>query len=458
MASPQKKARTEASDKKIEGKQQLRDSGKYRYMTGWQTYAQTEVLDGALPALGNTPQKCPYGLYAEQINGTSFTKVKHANLRTWFYRIRPSAAVKHDWKPLPSAEYDVSQTPSVVTPESRRWKPLPMPKKPTNFVQGLHCYCGAGAAEAKAGIRCHVYACNQSMTDCSFSNSDGDMLIVPQVGTLDIKTECGLMEVPSGYICVIQRGIKFSVNVPKEGARGYVCEVFDGHFETPPLGVIGANGLSNLKDFETPVAWYEDKDCKWTHYQKFNENMFQVSIDHSPFDVVAWSGNYAPFRYDLAKYCVINTVSYDHLDPSIFCVITAQTAEPGVASCDFVIFPPRWMVASSTFRPPYYHLNTMSEFMGNIAGTYEAKPDGGFQPGGATLHSPMTPHGPAVEVFEKHSSVELKPQPPMEDHLAFMFESTYMMKLTPFARDNLVDKNYTDCWKGFKKNFDPRAK
>ena len=461
MSSPNKKSRTEAAAaeaKPAAATQVLRAVGQYRYMTGWQTYAQTEVLEGAIPAVGNTPQKCPYGLYAEQINGTSFTKAKHANLRTWQYRIRPSASINHDWKPLDNAKFHQTQAPTVVTPESRRWKPLPMPKEPTMFFEGLHAYAGAGAAEGKAGLRCCVYACNKSMVNCSYSSSDGDMLLVPQVGTLDITSEMGRLEVPSGFIAVMPRGVKFSVAVPAEGARGYVCEVFDGHFETPPMGVIGANGLSNLKDFEIPVAHYEDKDVKWTHYQKFNELMFSVGIDHSPFNVVAWSGNYYPFRYDLSKYCVINTVSFDHLDPSIFCVLTAQTGEPGVASCDFVIFPPRWMVATDTFRPPYYHQNTMSEFMGNVAGTYEAKPDGGFQPGGVTLHNTMTPHGPAVEVFEKASNVELKPGAPMPDTMAFMFESTYMMKLTPFAAENLVDREYADCWKGFKKHFTPNQK
>jgi homogentisate 1,2-dioxygenase len=421
------------------------------YHSGFGNYVSSEALPGALPSPHNTPQVCPYGLYAELLSGTSFTKVRHASKKVWMYRIFPSAS-HGSWTKLDQAHYKMCLQPCVTTPEQRRWKPMPMPTTATTFVEGLTCYCGAGDPKAKGGLRIHLYACNRSMVDSSFCNSDGDFLFVPEHGTLTLKTEMGVLVVPSGHIAVVQRGIKFAVEVPETGARGYVCEVFDGNFELPPMGVIGTNGLANNRDFEMPVAAFEDKSCKWTCFQKFGGELWSYPQEHSPFDVVAWHGNYVPYRYDLAKFCVINSVSYDHLDPSIFCVVTAQTAEPGVATCDFVIFPPRWMVQEKTFRPPYYHRNTMTEFMGNIRGVYEAKEEG-FLPGGATLHSCMAAHGPETQVFEKASTCTLEPQPPKNDALAFMFETTYIMQLTSYAASENVDANYQKCWGGFKKHF-----
>lgn len=423
-----------------------------RYLNGWGGYLSTEALPKALPDLGNTPQRCPYGLYAEQVNGTSFTKAKHANQRIWFYRCLPSANHKA-FRKLDSSRYLMCQATDESTIEQIRWMPLPMPTAKKNFIEGMVAYCGAGDPSMKAGIKIFLYACNANMVDCSFTSSDGDFLIVPEHGTLTVTTECGKMELPSGFIGVIPRGIRFSVDVPATGARGYIAEVFDSHFELPPLGIIGANGNANLRDFEVPVAAFERRTCPWTCYQLFNNELFAYDQDHSPFDVVAWHGNYHPYRYDLAKFCAINTVTYDHLDPSIFCVLTAQTGEFGVACCDFVIFPPRWMVGEKTFRPPYYHKNVMTEFMGNIRGTYEAK-EKGFLPGGASLHSHMAAHGPEAEVFEKASTVALAPTPPKHDSLAFMFESYYTFKLSKFANSNLKDPEYMNCWAGLKCNFD----
>lgn len=423
-----------------------------QYMNGFHNFHETEVLPGTLPPFGNTPQKVAYGLYAEQINGTAFTKKKEANLRSWTYRIRPCAP-HHAYKPYNGSPISQCE-PTIVTPERIRWNPKVMPTTPVDFVHGMAPYCGAGDPSMKAGLRIYVYSCNANMVNSSYCCSDGELLIVPEHGTLSITTEFGKMEVPSGFIGVIPRGIRFAVDVPATGARGYVAEAFDSNFELPPRGVIGANGLANERDFETPVAWYEDRDnITFRCYTKFCDKMFVFEQNHSPFDVVAWHGNYAPYRYDLSKFCVVNSVSFDHLDPCIFCVLTAQTAEPGVASCDFVIFPPRWMVTENTFRPPYYHRNCMSEFMGNIRGTYEAK-EKGFLPGGASLHSHMAAHGPEGEVFEKASNATLQPVKPNTDHLAFMFESYYTFKLSEFGTKN-QDEDYPKCWLHIKKNFDP---
>jgi len=288
-------------------------------------------------------------------------------------------------------------------------------------------------------------------------------LIVPQEGTHEFHTEFGIIHAEPGEIVVIPRGIRFSVNKLKEDQllKGYYCEVYDGHFEIPDLGPIGANGLADPRHFEVPVAHYDDVDAKdnsWLCYMKFNHTLWQYHQNWTPYDVVAWHGNYFPSKYDLSKYCVINTVSFDHIDPSIFTVLTCQTSKPGVAALDFVIFPPRWSVAENTFRPPYYHRNCMSEYMGLILGNYEAKAKE-FMPGGGSLHNCMSGHGPDVDCFEKASTEELKPVRVAEGTLAFMFETCYMLKLSETAANSSLqivkDDKYWECWQGLKKHFDP---
>lgn len=317
---------------------------------------------------------------------------------------------------------------------------LPKENEKVDWVQGLVTMGGSGSAELKTGYAIHLWSCNSSMENKSFCNSDGDFLLVAQEGQLRIQTETGKMSIEAGEICVIPRGIKFACFTDGPN-RGYVLEIFQGHFQLPDLGPIGANGLANPRDFEHPVACYEDKDCKWNSMQKFMGELFDCELDHSPFDVVAWHGNYIPYKYNCKNFCTINSVSFDHIDPSIFTVLTCQSLEPGVAVADFVIFPPRWSVHSSTFRPPYYHRNTMTEFMGNIRGQYEAKPTG-FLPGGATLHSCMIGHGPDAATYEKASTVDLKSEYLGEGNLAFMFESCYGMRLTDHAMKNNIDKDY----------------
>ncbi|KAH7937172.1 hypothetical protein HPB49_008426 [Dermacentor silvarum] len=384
--------------------------------------------------LHNNPQVCPYGLYAEQLSGTAFTAPRETNKRSWLYRIRPSL----------------------------RWKPFSIPeqgKASVDFVDGLNTVCGAGDARTRHGVAIHVYCCNISMKDKALYNSDGDFLIVPQQGNLNIVTEFGRMHVNPNEICVIQQGMRFQVYVSGP-SRGYILEVFDNHFVLPNLGPIGANGLANPRDFKTPTAWYEDRDVNgFVVISKYQGCLFQATQNHSPFDVVAWHGNYVPYKYDLAKFNTINTVSYDHCDPSIFTVLTCPSTKPGTAIADFVIFPPRWSVAENTFRPPYYHRNCMSEFMGLITGKYEAK-ETGFQCGGASLHSMMTPHGPDVDCFEQASKAKLAPQRIGDECMAFMFESSLSMAVTPWAEheSQALDKEYYTCWQGLRKNFDPSWK
>jgi homogentisate 1,2-dioxygenase len=453
-----KRAKKDASEIKFEMHPDTYPEDPYDYIHGFGNEHETEALPNALPKARNTPKKCPYGLYAEQLSGTSFTTARALNRRTWFYRIRPTAGhskfVPYTGNTLITGDFSKA----FGLPDQLRWKAFPTPedKQQVDFVDGLATIMGAGAPETKTGIAVHVYACNTSMKDRAMCNSDGDFLIVPQLGAIDVNTEMGKIFVRPGQICVIPRGITFAVNV--EGTtRGYICEVFDGHFQLPDLGPIGSNGLANPRDFEFPVAAYEDRECKFTVVQKYTGQLFSYTRNHSPFDVVAWHGNYAPCKYDLAKFVTVNSVSIDHLDPCTFTVLTCPTAVPGVAACDFAIFPPRWCVQQNTFRPPYYHRNIMSEFMGNILGAYEAKPDG-FPPGSGSLHSIMVAHGPDAATFEKASNSTVEDPVYLDGALAFMFESTYMMKLTEWGTEKQkLDEDYVDCWKPLKSHFTPPA-
>uniref|UniRef100_A0A8C9S8G7 Homogentisate 1,2-dioxygenase n=1 Tax=Scleropages formosus TaxID=113540 RepID=A0A8C9S8G7_SCLFO len=410
----------------------------------------------------NNPQVCPYGLYAEQLSGSAFTCPRTTNKRSWLYRIRPSvchkpfAAMQHE--ALMDKWDDVAPDPNQL-----RWLPFTIPKAAdgkVDFVMGLHTVCGAGDTRARSGIAIHVYTCNYSMTDKCFYNSDGDFLIVPQQGKILVTTEFGKMMVEPNEICVVQQGMRFGVDVFGE-TRGYVLEVYGVHFELPDLGPIGANGLANPRDFLVPVAWYEDRSVPggYAVINKYQGKLFSSQQNFSPFNVVAWHGNYTPYKYNLDNFMVVNCVAFDHADPSIFTVLTAKSARPGVAVADFVIFPPRWGVADHTFRPPYYHRNCMSEFMGLIKGHYEAKEEG-FLPGGATLHSIMTPHGPDVDCFEKNSTAVLKPERVAEGTMAFMFESSFSMAVTQWALQKCqrLDKSYYTCWEGLQTHFNPNWK
>ena len=428
-----------------------------QYQSGFGNEFATEAIEGALPRGQNSPQRAPLGLYAEQISGTAFTAPRAANRRTWTYRIRPSVIHK------PFREIGVGWLRSgpfneaPPTPNQLRWDPLPMPAGPTDFIAGLMTMAGAGSPEAQAGIAIHHYAANASMRDRFFYNSDGELLLVPQEGRLRIHTELGALDARPGEVCVLPRGVTFRVELPDGSARGYICENYGALFKLPELGPIGANGLANARDFLTPVAAWEDREGGFEMITKFQGRLWSAEIGHSPLDVVAWHGNYAPYKYDLAAFNTINTVSYDHPDPSIFTVLTSPSDTPGTANADFVIFPPRWMVAEHTFRPPWFHRNVMSEFMGLIRGQYDAKPSrgasGGFVPGGASLHNCMAPHGPDAEAFEAASHADLQPHR-YENTLAFMFETRFVLHPTKFAMDTTCrQQNYQQCWYDLKKRF-----
>ncbi len=424
-----------------------------KYQAGFGNEFATEAVEGALPVGQNSPQRAPLGLYAEQFSGTAFTVPRASNKRTWTYRLRPSVTHKPfqqiDSKLFRSSPFDEV----VTTPNQLRWDPPPLPTEPTDFIDGITTIAGNGDLFAQTGIAIHIYACNKGMGERYFYNADGEMLIVPEMGRLGILTELGLIQVGPGSVAVIPRGLKFRVEpAADDKCRGYICENYGQQFRLPGLGPIGANGLANSRDFETPVAWFEDLEGTFELVAKFGGNLWSCEIDHSPLDVVGWHGNYAPYRYDLRRFNTIGSISFDHPDPSIFTVLTSPSGEPGVANCDFVIFPDRWLVAEKTFRPPWYHRNYMSEYMGLIYGAYDAKEEG-FVPGGGSLHNQMSAHGPDLDAFEKASNASLEPQK-LSGTMAFMFESRYIIRPTKFAMDcSELQNDYFEVWQRLKKNF-----
>ncbi|AKJ67328.1 homogentisate 1,2-dioxygenase [Pandoraea thiooxydans] len=427
------------------------------YQSGFGNEFATEALPGALPIGRNSPQQAPYGLYAEQLNGAAFTAPRSHNRRSWLYRIRP-AAMHQPFVPLPNDRI-VSRFGDVATPPNQlRWNPLPIPDAPTDFIDGWVTMAGNGAPEAMSGCAIHWYAANRSMQDRFFYNADGELLVVPQEGRLHIATELGRLDIEPLEIAVIPRGVRFRVELPDGAARGYICENYGALLRLPDLGVIGSNGLANPRDFLTPQAWYEDREGKFELVAKFSGNLWRAEIDHSPLDVVAWHGNYAPYKYDLRHFNTIGSISYDHPDPSIFLVLQAPSDTPGVDTIDFVIFPPRWLAAENTFRPPWFHRNIASEFMGLIKGAYDAKAEG-FVPGGASLHNCMSGHGPDAETFENASHSDTTRPHKVDNTMAFMFETRAVIHPTRFALDTpLRQQDYFECWQGLRKHFNPNAK
>lgn len=415
------------------------------YLSGFKNTHMTSAIPGALPVHQNSPQITPMGLYAEQLSGSAFTAPRDKNLRSWLYRLLPSAV---QGKFSPYTHFDQKKflvREEALSPNQQRWQPLEYPSTPVDFVDGLEPFLRNGSPQNDGSI-IYMYAASSSMKNRCFSSADGDFLIVPQEGTLQIHTEFGRIEIEPTEIAVIPRGIKFYVELLSSHARGYAIENFGHPFELPSLGPIGANGLANPRHFWAPIAAYTKEKTNFTWIHKFQDHLFKADLDYHPMNVVAWYGNYYPYKYDLKLFNTIGTVSFDHPDPSIFTVLTSPTNTPGVANVDFVIFPERWMVAERTFRPPYYHKNVMSEYMGLILGKYDAK-EGGFVPGGGSLHNSYSPHGPDRDSYQKAIDAQLEPQK-QTGTLAFMFESSKVFKPTQnSAFDNLEDTDYMNCWK-----------
>ena len=418
-----------------------------QYQSGFGNQHSTEAVTGALPQGQNSPQKTPFGLYAEQVSGSAFTTPRAENLRSWQYRLRPSA--QHSAY-LPLAHTSLRTAPCrevPANPNRLRWNPLPI-QPDTDFIDGLVTIATSGDARAQTGLGVHLYTASRSMTRV-FYNADGELLMVPQAGALTLKTEFGVLAVNPGEIAVIPRGVKFCVEISSD-VRGFICENYGAPLRLPELGPIGANGLANARDFLYPTAWFEDDENETEVVAKLSGGLWRCKYDHSPLNVVAWHGNYAPYKYDLARFNTINTVSFDHPDPSIFTVLTSPSETRGTANIDFVIFPPRWMVAENTFRPPWFHRNCMSEYMGLIHGVYDAKAEG-FLPGGGSLNNAFSAHGPDKTTFDKASNAELTPHK-IDNTLAFMFESRYVFEPTAYAMSGgLLQADYDKVWGNFDK-------
>ena len=422
-------------------------SGALQYMTGFGGHFESEAAPGALPKGRNSPQRPAFGLYTEQLSGSSFTSPRHENRRSWLYRLRPTA----DHRPFVSYEgaplFGAAPSKEPLAPNRLRWDPPRLPEG-KDFLDGLTTMLDTRPPGDLEGCAVHVYRATRDMGDRVFSNADGELVIVPQEGSIELQTELGRLEIAPGTIAVVPRGLKFRVQLTGGESRGYVAENYGLPLRLPELGPIGSNGLANSRDFETPIAWFEDKDEPTEVVQKSLGHLWSTMLDHSPLDVVAWHGNYAPYRYDLSRFNVIGTVSFDHPDPSIFTVLTSPSNVPGRANADFVIFPPRWMVAEDTFRPPWFHRNVMSEAMGLISGAYDAKAEG-FAPGSLSLHNLMSGHGPDVESWRKASNSELGPVK-IDGTMAFMVETCWPYRPTDFALEH-AQHDYDLAWAGFPK-------
>jgi len=424
-----------------------------RYMSGFGNEFATEAVPGTLPEGRNSPQRVAHGLYAEQLSGTAFTAPRAENRRSWLYRIRPTVGHGAFAPYAQPAFHNAFGSEGPVSPEQMRWSPRPIPQAPTDWLDGLFTMAGNGGPAHGTGIGIHVWAANASMRGRFVYNADAELLLVPQQGRMRLRTEMGVLEIEPQEIAVIPRGVRFAVDLPDGASRGYVCENFGALLRLPDLGPIGANGLANPRDFLTPVAAYEEDEGDFELIAKFQGHLWRAAITHSPLDVVGWHGNYAPYKYDLRRFNTIGSISYDHPDPSIFLVLNSPSDTPGVGNLDFVIFPPRWLVAQDTFRPPWFHRNVASEFMGLVHGAYDAKAEG-FVPGGSSLHNQMTPHGPDRATFDKASAADLSKPDVITGTMAFMFESRAV--IAPAAQAVAAperQRDYLACWQGLERHF-----
>jgi homogentisate 1,2-dioxygenase len=438
--------------------------GTLGYQTGWGNEHASEAEPGALPEGQNNPQAPPLGLYTEQLSGTAFTVPNARNRRTWLYRIRPS--VRHAWRftDLPDDHLVRTAPCREADPPigQLRWDPPPFPDQPTTFLTGLRTVATNGDAHTQVGMAAHVYMATESMTDTYAMWADGELLIVPQEGRLRLHTECGMLDVAPSEIALVPRGMAFRVELADPSARGYVAENHGQPLELPERGPIGANGLANPRDFRHPIAAYEDVDLPEGHAQlvvKFDGRLLACPLDHSPLDVVGWHGTHIPWVYDLRRFVTIGSISVDHPDPSIFTVLTSPSPDPGVANLDVVVFGDRWLVGEHTFRPPWYHRNVMSEFMGLVHGVYDAKEEG-FAPGGMSLHNQLFPHGPDHDAWLKATAgAGSQAQVPekLADTLAFMFETRYPLIPTAWAGSiPQLQDGYPTVWHALDRHFERR--
>lgn len=423
------------------------------FQSGFGNRFASEAVPGALPQGRNSPQQVAHGLYAEQVSGSAFTAPRADNRRSWLYRRQPSV-VAGRYQRIDRPLWQTGASAGVaMPPEPLRWHPPSIPDEALDFVDGMRTMVANGDVLAQSGVAVHLALVTRSMDRRALVDADGELLVVPQSGRFTITTELGVLRVAPGEIALLPRGLAFKVAVDGP-SLAYVGENYGAALRLPELGPIGANGLADARDFLAPTAAFENTPGDYEIVRKYGGAFWSARQDHTPFDVVGWHGNLAPLQYDTRRFMTLGAVSHDHPDPSIFTVLTSPSDTPGTANCDFVIFPPRWLVAEDTFRPPWYHRNLMSEFMGLVYGQYDAKPQG-FRPGGASLHDCMVPHGPDADAFAAASAAKLAPHK-LDHTLAFMFESRWRFRPTEWAlRPGALDTAYAACWQGLGDRFQP---
>ncbi|KAF4335858.1 homogentisate 1 2-dioxygenase [Fusarium beomiforme] len=415
-----------------------RENDPYEYQPGWGNRHQSEVIPGTLPIGQNNPQDRGFGLYTEGITYSSFAAPRGLNMSTYMYRARPSAAHQGYSRIETKSHIEncfLSLNPKVEPLyQQAEWSPFPLPREDEtiDFTDGLHTLGGSGDPNLRQGIAVYVYMINSSMINKAYCNTDGDFLITPQLGIIDIQTEMGRLFVQPGEICVIQRGVRFRINLA-EGvpvARGHIAEVWGSMWELPDLGPIGGHGLANPRDFLYPVAHIdEDLHVPFKIVVKNNGKHVVISQDHSPFDVVAWHGNCVPYKYDLTKFVAQNSTSVDHTDPSINTVLTAKSVDPHVPLADYLWFGPR-----------------ATEMLACIYGAGLGRSDD-FLPGGCSYEGGHTPHGGFGEEYITEAILQHnEPRRILENQMTIMVESSRTFLFTEYAREicGVLHKQGTD--------------
>jgi homogentisate 1,2-dioxygenase len=423
---------------------------------GFCNFHESETLPGALPVDQNSPRSSPYGLYAEQLNATGFVAPREANRRSWMYRIRPSAE-QGPLAPLAHERLRGDFSGEPVEANLAGWGPLPFPASPTDFVDGLATLGGAGSPSSRRGYAVHLYAANRGMEDRCFSDADGDLLLLPEEGSLTLLTELGVLQVHPGQLALVPRGVRFSVLLGGSRARGYVGESFGRPFSLPERGPVGANGLADARHFRGPVARHEERLCPGYRVTvKLGGALFEATQDHSPFDVVAWHGNHFPTVYDLAAFSPAGNARVDHIDPSIHTVLTSPLDEAGANGLDLVVFTPRWDATEHTFRPPYFHRNVATELNGIIREVASAGSP--FARGCCFLTPSFTPHGVLATGVERTLALDDEradqARRSADSSLWFQFESTLPFSPTAWARTapNRVD-DWPLVWGAYRRHF-----
>jgi len=421
------------------------------YMSGFGNEFQSEAVAGALPQGQNSPQKCAFGLYSELVSGTVFTAPRALNRRSYLFRTRPTVA-QPDFQRCELANFKTPPLEFPPYPMAMRWDPYPLELARGDFLDGMTTICGNGSPVQQSGLAIHTYCANRSMTGRAFSNADGEMLILPQHGGIRVTTEVGLLEAAPGELVLIPKGMKFRVDLLSDVARGFVCENFGHPFVLPELGLIGSNGLANACDFLTPVAHFEDSDEPVELVHKYAGAFWSATMGHSPFNVVAWRGNWAACKFDMHRFVVLGAQMVDHPDPSIFCALTSPSHPVAGGNVDFMILPPRWLVAEHTFRPPGFHRSAVAEFLALIQGAHDTRASR-FAPGASSLHNNWTAHGPDVATHDKGRVAELVPTK-FEETLVIMLDSRFPYEIAPGGMDGPHRQlDCTSSWQGFQKRF-----